>query len=34
MGLKKIVAPLEEGEEKTHCHQQHWVNLFGKKKKR
>ncbi len=27
LGLKEVVPPLEKGEEKTHCDQQHWVNL-------
>jgi len=31
--LKEIVAILEEGEEKTHCHQGHWVSLPPPKKK-
>jgi len=25
--LKKVMPPLDKGEEKTHCSQQHWVNL-------
>jgi hypothetical protein len=27
LGLKKVVPPLDKGEEKTHCSQQHWVSL-------
>jgi hypothetical protein len=26
--LKKVVAPLKEGEEKTHSSQQHWISMF------
>jgi hypothetical protein len=29
--LKKVIAPLEEREEKTHYPQQHWVSLLEKK---
>ncbi len=27
LSLKTFVPPLEKWEEKTHCNQQHWVNL-------
>jgi hypothetical protein len=27
--LKEVVAPLEEGDEKNHYRQQHWVSLLG-----
>ncbi len=30
IGLKKVVATLEEGKEKTHCHKWHYVSLLGK----
>jgi hypothetical protein len=29
--FEKVMAPLEEGEEKTHCCQRNWINLFEKK---
>jgi hypothetical protein len=31
--LEEVVAPFEKGEEKTHCHQQHYVSMHGGGKK-
>jgi len=30
--FEKVVATSKEGEEKTHCCQQHWVSLLEKKR--